>query len=319
MENIIEPIDKKLILSELTPEKFVRKTNFGDNEIYIFKHFDSPNLLREIGRLRELTFRNAGGGTGLACDIDEYDTAEKPYSQLIVWDPRKQEILGGYRFITGNEAPTDADGNPILATSQLFYYSDEFKKNYLPYIIELGRSFVVPENQAIGDGRRSLYTLDNLWDGLGTLVVDYPEARYFFGKVTMYRHYNQEARNFLLYFMNLYFGGNESLMHLLNPLDLHFNLEQLKAAFKGNDYKEDYRTLSREVRARGERIPPLINSYMSLSSTLKVFGTSLNPYFGDVEETGIMVTIADIYKEKSERHVASYRTEKNSNRAISHK
>ncbi len=306
MEAIIEPIDKRLLISELTPDKFLRRTNFGDNEIYIFKHADSPNLMREVGRLRELTFRNAGGGTGLACDIDEYDTGEKPYTQLIVWNPDDKEILGGYRYITGFDAPLDADGNPVLATSQLFYYSSEFKRNYLPYIIELGRSFVVPANQATTTSRRSLYTLDNLWDGLGALVVNHPEAHYFFGKATMYRHYNQEARNILLYFLNLYFGGNEELAHLINPLDLHFNLEKLKPMFSGNNYKADYQTLSRNVRALGERIPPLINSYMGLSPTMKVFGTSLNPYFGNVEETGLMVTIADIYPDKSERHIKTY-------------
>jgi len=306
MEPIIEAADKSLIEKELTPDKLVRKTNFGDNEIYIFTHSDSPNLMNEVGRLREITFRGAGGGTGKAIDIDEYDVAEKPYKQLIVWSPSEKEILGGYRFMVCSEAPMDSAGNPILATSKLFHYYDEFKSNYLPYLIELGRSFVVPAKQATQSGRRGLYTLDNLWDGLGALVVDHPEAKYFFGKVTMYTHYNLVARNMILYFMNLYFGNNDHLIKLINPLDLKFDVATLSKIFTGKNYEEDYKTLSKNVRDLGANIPPLINAYMNLSPTMKVFGTSINPYFGDVEETGILITIEDIYKTKSERHVDTY-------------
>jgi hypothetical protein len=306
MEKIIDPVNNELLMRELTPEKLVRTTNFGDNEIYIFTHFDSPNLMREVGRLREITFRGAGGGTGKAIDIDEYDLADQPYKQLIVWSREEKEILGGYRFIVCSEAPIDEDGNPILATSRLFHYSEAFKKDYLPYLIELGRSFVVPSKQATNGGRRSLFTLDNLWDGLGSLVVDHPEVKYFFGKVTMYTHYEPEARNMILYFMQKYFGNNDHLIKLIDPLDLNFDNANLSQLFNGASYEADYKILSKKVREMGENIPPLINAYMNLSPTMKVFGTSINPYFGGVEETGIMITIDDIYKTKSKRHVETY-------------
>jgi len=306
MEHIIEAVDKELLIKELTPDKFVRKTNFGDNEIYIFTHVNSINLINEIGRLREITFRAAGGGTGKSCDVDKFDLDEKPYKQLIVWDPREQEILGGYRFIECKNAPIDDEGMPVLATSRLFHFSNEFKTNYLPYLIELGRSFVVPTNQATKSGRRSLYSLDNLWDGLGSLIVDNPETKYFFGKVTMYRHYNRDARNLILYFMETYFGDKEGLIRLKNPLHLDMDHQALSKIFKRNDYDEDYKILSKNVREKGETIPPLINAYMNLSPTMKVFGTSLNPYFGNVEETAILIAIDDIYKAKSERHVETY-------------
>jgi hypothetical protein len=262
--------------------------------------------MREVGRLREITFRGAGGGTGKAIDIDEYDLADQPYKQLIVWSREEKEILGGYRFIVCSEAPIDEDGNPILATSRLFHYSEAFKKDYLPYLIELGRSFVVPSKQATNGGRRSLFTLDNLWDGLGSLVVDHPEVKYFFGKVTMYTHYEPEARNMILYFMQKYFGNNDHLIKLIDPLDLNFDNANLSQLFNGASYEADYKILSKKVREMGENIPPLINAYMNLSPTMKVFGTSINPYFGGVEETGIMITIDDIYKTKSERHVETY-------------
>ncbi len=306
MKPISEAIDKSILEQELTPDKLVRKTNFGENEIYIFTHHNSPNLMNEVGRLREITFRGAGGGTGKALDIDEFDVADKPYKQLIVWSPIEKEILGGYRFMVCSEAPVDEMGNPVLATSRLFHYSEEFKTSYLPFLIELGRSFVVPAKQATQAGRRGLYTLDNLWDGLGALVVDHPEVKYFFGKVTMYTHYNPIARNMILYFMHLYFGNNDHLIRLIDPLDLKFDVPKLSKLFSGTDYAEDYKTLSKNVRELGENIPPLINAYMNLSPTMKVFGTSINPYFGDVEETGILIKIDDIYKTKSERHVETY-------------
>ncbi len=307
MVDIIEAIDSELLLSELTKDKFVRTTNFGDNDIYIFTHHNAPNLMKEVGRLREITFRAAGGGTGKTSDIDDYDIQEKPYKQLIVWDTKEKEILGGYRFIECKNAPKDNEGVPELATSRLFHYSDEFKTNYLPYLIELGRSFVVPASQATYTGRKSLFTLDNLWDGLGSLVVDNPDVKYFFGKVTMYRHYNIEARNMILYFLHAYFGNNDHLIRLLDPLDLGIDFSKLSTVFSGNNYEEDYKILSKKVRELGENIPPLINAYMNLSPTMKVFGTSINPYFGGVEETGILLTINDIYKEKSERHFETYK------------
>lgn len=307
MKKIIDPIDSDLIISELTKDKFVRITNFGSNEIYIFSHYDSPNLIKEVGRLREITFRAAGGGTGKPIDIDVYDLAEKPYKQLIVWNPKEKEILGGYRFIVSSETMKDKNGNPEFATSKLFHYSDEFKQNYLPYLIELGRSFVVPAKQATNSNRQGLFTLDNLWDGLGSLVVNYPETKYFFGKVTMYTSFNKEARNMILYFLNKYFGNQEHLILLKDPLKLEMDKEKLESIFCQNNYQDEYKILSKKVRELGESIPPLINAYMGLSPTMKVFGTSINPYFGGVEETGIMITLDDVYKEKSERHVETYK------------
>lgn len=307
MQDIIEAIDKNILVSELTNDKFVRTTNFQNNELYIFSHKDSPNLIKEVGRLREIAFRAAGGGTGKDCDLDEYDLSDHPYKQLIVWDPREKEILGGYRYLESKCAPLDEQGNPKFATSKLFNYSDEFKNEYLPSLIELGRSFVVPAQQATNAGRRGLFTLDNLWDGLGSLVVDNPDVKYFFGKVTMYTQYNKEARNMILYFLNNYFGNHEHLIKLINPLNLEMDLPSLDALFSNDNYEGDYKILGKKVRALGENIPPLINAYMGLSSSMKVFGTSINPYFGGVEETGIMLTINDIYEEKTKRHIESYK------------
>lgn len=305
MKNIIEPIDTAIIEKELTDDKLVRETNNAGNLLYVVDYHDSPNILREIGRLRELTFRTAGGGTGKELDIDAFDTTDDPYKQLIVWDPQRKEILGGYRYHICSEDDVESNAEK-LATSRLFNFSEKYIKEYLPYTIELGRSFVQPAYQTTKSGRKGLYALDNLWDGLGTLVVNNPSKKYFFGKVTMYKNYNERARNLILYFLEKHFPNTEKLVSPIDPFYAGMNKEEMKSIFTSTDYMEDYKTLSQNVRAFGENIPPLINAYMNLSPSMLTFGTVINEYFGDVEETAIMITINDLYMKKVERHIKSY-------------
>ncbi len=307
MQAVIEPISIDIIEKELTRDKFVRVTNKGDNEIYIITHHDSPNIMLEIGRLRELTFRASGGGTGKSIDIDEYDTADAPYKQLIVWSPEEKEIVSGYRFIKCKDAPIGADGVVQLATTELFKFSAKFINDYLPYVIELGRSFVQPKFQPSIDNRKGLFSLDNLWDGLGAILVDNPDIRYFYGKVTMYTHFNLHARDMILAFMNYYFPDKENLVVPIEPLYLKTDVSEFLKSISGLNYKDGHRILNQNVREFGEQIPPLVNAYMNLSATMKFFGTALNTHFGEVEETAIMVVIADIYDSKKERHVTTYR------------
>ncbi|MBN1251984.1 MAG: GNAT family N-acetyltransferase [Bacteroidales bacterium] len=306
-KKIIEPIDKDLLISELCMKRFVRKTNYGSNEIYILNHHNAPNVLKEIGRLRELSFRMAGGGTGKESDIDDYDIAENPYQQLIVWEPNRKEIIGGYRFLIGNNIPKDKDGNIKMATTGLFDLSQKFIDDYLPYTIELGRSFVRHEYQASTVGRKGMFSLDNLWDGLGALILDNPTVKYFLGKVTMYTSFNGYARDLILFFMNKYFKDTENLVFPKEAILIDTDKKILGNIFSGEDYKSDYKILSKEVRAKNEVIPPLFNSYMNLSPNMKVFGTSINNKFGAVEETGILITIKDIYDSKKHRHVSTYK------------
>ena len=239
MQPVIYPVEKEKLLAELTEERFVRKTNKANNEIYIFDAHSAPNLMREVGRIRELTFRSAGGGTGKDVDIDEFDIApDTPYQQLIVWDPEEQLILGGYRFILCDHLETNAAGEPNLATTELFRFSDRFKRDYLPKMIELGRSFVFPLYQSTRIGRKSVFVLDNLWDGLGALTVDHPEIEYFFGKVTMYTSFNIQARNLILYFMRKYFNDPEHLVEPIDPLDIRIDEQQMRQIFTGSSYDE---------------------------------------------------------------------------------
>jgi hypothetical protein len=306
MQEVIGPISREALMAELNKERFVRDTNNGANEIYVVTQSDSPNVLQEIGRLREISFRASGGGTGLPCDLDEYDTHGQVYKQLIVWNPAEQEIVGGYRFIECSKAGKDQRGHLRLATSELFQFSDRFIGSYLPYTIELGRSFVQPRYQPSSENRKGLFSLDNLWDGLGAIVVDYPHIRYFFGKVTMYNHFQPLARDYILSFMHHYFPDHENLVTPHKPRPVIHDMTSFIREIDGLPYKDGHRILNHHVRRLGENIPPLFNSYMNLSATMKTFGTALNDHFGDVEETGIMVTIDEIYGTKKDRHIASY-------------
>ncbi|CAI8189656.1 MAG: Uncharacterised protein [Bacteroidia bacterium] len=304
LDYISPPVPLDLIQKELTKDRFIRTTNKGSNEIYIINHHNSPNVMHEIGRLRELTFASAGGGTGQSIDIDKYDTSENCYNQLIVWAPESKEIIGGYRFIDCSKIK---DTEPLeLATQRYFNYSDQFKKNYLPYTVELGRSWVQPNFQPSNISRRGIFALDNLWDGLGSIVVDNPHIKYYSGKVTLYSSYNKEARDALMYFLNYFFNDPDGLISPVEAVSISSDIEEFKENLVGLDYKQGHKLLNNFVRDRGENIPPLINNYMSLSPTMRSFGTVLNQYFGEVEETMILVKIEDIYAEKKSRYIDSY-------------
>lgn len=306
MEEIIAPVDKALLKAELTEDKRLRMTNRSHNQIYIVTAQDAPNTMREIGRLREIAFRAAGGGTGMSMDIDEYDTMENPYKQLIVWNPEAEEILGGYRYILGTDVRFDEKGAPILATSHMFHFSEKFLKEYLPTTIELGRSFVTLEYQSTRADSKGLFALDNLWDGLGALTVVMPNVKYFFGKVTMYPSYRRLSRDMILYFLHKHFADKEGLVVPIEPLHLDTDEKQLAALFCKDSFKDDYKILNTEIRKVGYNIPPLVNAYMSLSPTMRMFGTAINYEFGDVEETGILIAVDEILAEKRIRHIQSF-------------
>lgn len=304
---IIPAIDKELLKSELTPDRFLRYTNNGDNLVYLVNFHNSPNVVREIGRLRELTFRAAGGGTGLELDLDENDICVNCYEQLITWNPEQEEIVAGYRLINCKNS-INADGSINLSTTHLFDFTERFIQDYIPYTIELGRSFVQPKYQPALDNRKGIFSLDNLWDGLGAVVLLNPEVKYLFGKVTMYPHFSREARDLLLMFMNYYFPDKDGLVKPKDKLKLGYETDLPKAGnpFDGLAYKEGYKLLNGRIRTYGENIPPLINTYMNLSPTMMTFGTALNDEFGEVEETGILITLEDIYETKKHRHMDTF-------------
>lgn len=305
-EQIIDPIDIRLIEQELTPERFLRKTNKAGNEIYIIDAHNSPHVMQEIGRLREIAFRHAGGGTGKACDIDEFDTMHPACQQLLVWNPGDREIIGAYRFILGSNMQFDSNGSPIIAMAHMFHFSPQFITDFLPGTLELGRSFVTPEYQSSRVGAKGIFALDNLWDGLGALTVIHPEIKYLFGKMTMYTSYPVDCRNLLLAFLHLYFPDRDRLVTPIHPLDTGHDLNEVASFFVGNDFNTDYRRLNTYIRNKGINIPPLVNAYMSLSPTMRMLGTAINHEFGDVEESGILIKIDEIADAKKSRHIDTF-------------
>ena len=306
MEEIIEKIDRILIKEELKTATFIRRTRKCNNEIYVVNAAHSPNIMNEIGRLREIAFRSGGGGTGKSVDIDEFDLMTPPCRQLFVWDPEAEEILGGYRFILGEDIKFEEDGSPRIAMSHLFEFSNDFKENYLPYTIELGRSFVALEYQSSKAGAKGLFALDNLWDGLGAIASIYPHIKYLLGKFTMYTEFPVVGRTMIMHFLRIYFPDKNNQIWAHKPLDTTTNDADFEGLFCKDDYRKDYLTLNAEVRALGANIPPLVSAYMALSPTMKTFGTAINDEFGDVEETGMMITIEDIFPEKRARHIDSF-------------
>ena len=305
---IIPRVPRELIRAELKHKNFLRKTNSGNKEIYITTAHLSPNIMREIGRLRELSYALDGGGTGKECDIDEFDTMPEPhcFKQLFVWSPEDEEIVGGYRFIHGSNMLRREDGSIASPTSELFQYSDEFVNNYLPYTVELGRAFVQPEFQPGNNLRKGIYSLDNLWDGLGALALEIPETLYFFGKITMYPQMNRRAKDLVLYFYQKHFPDKDGLVWPAEPLQIESDYNELHSLFNGRNYKEDFQILVRNVRALGSTVPAMINAYMNLSPTMRSFGTAMNHEFGETDETGIMVSLRDLVPEKRKRYIESY-------------
>lgn len=305
-EEIIKPISKDLLKSELTSERLLRTTNKSHNDIYIITAANAPHVMQEIGRLREIAFRTSGGGTGKTVDIDEFDTMENGCKQLVVWNPEAEEIIGGYRYLFGDNWQLNDEGQPKLAMNHMFNFSDKFMKEYAPYTVELGRSFVSLEYQNVRRNSKSIFALDNLWDGLGALTVINPKCKYFLGKMTMYPSFVRRGRDMILYFLNKHFGDTEQLVVPINSQKIETPQEELERIFCEEDFRKDYRILNREVRQLGFNIPPLVNAYMNLSPTMKFFGTAINYEFGDVEESGILIAMDEIFEEKRIRHINSF-------------
>lgn len=306
MEKIIDPVPVELIKAELTPARKLMDTNKGGNELYVVDCHNAPNTLREIGRIRELTYRAAGGCSGKELDLDEYDFMKKPYRQLIVWDPDAQAIIGGYRFILGRDVTFKADGQPNVTSSHLYHFSDRFIQEYLPKTMELGRSFVAPEYQSSKAGPKALFTMDNLWDGIAGVLLSNPGVEYFFGKMTIYKSYDKAARELIIRFLEKHFPDEEELIRPYKALRSRVDNRLLDLILTGDSLNEDLRCLKKALRHLGTSIPPLVNSYINASSSMKIFGSSVNDELSDAIETGLMVRFDEIYPEKRDRHILTF-------------
>lgn len=307
MQEVIAPIERELLLSELKESTFLRPTNKAGNLIYDVTAHTAPNVMRELGRLRELSYRASGGGTGKDCDVDDMDMMEKPYHQLLVFDPDDQQIVGGYRYMLGSDMKKDAQGQPMIASSHLFHYSNYFMADYMPQTIELGRAFVNSDYQKREKGVKALFALDNIWDGLGAIFYNNKEVQYLIGKVTMYQSFDKVSRDLIYAYLMRYCYDNKALIWAHHPLELCVESQEIAdEIFIGDDPTLNFHILQRAVRARGQVIPPMFSAYLNLTDKMKTFGTAVNDEFGDVLETGIMVDVKDIYEEKRHRYIGAY-------------
>ena len=302
MKEIIPAVETSLLLNELEGH-LLRPSNKADNLIYDITAHECPNVMREIARLREISYRDGGGATGNEMDIDEMDTMTKPYHQLIVWDPEHQQIIGGYRYLICSEAEI-RDGQPFITSAHLFHYSERFIKDYLPYTIEFGRAFVQPMYQKREMGVKALFALDNIWDGIGAVLYNHPEVRWMIGKVTIYPDYNVAARELIYAYLRQYHLGEEGLFEPYHPLTSN----PLTAnPFEGDDKQENYHILQRAVREQGTVIPPMFSAYLNLTNDLLFFGNAINDELANVYETGIMVDVKTVYQEKLDRYMTPYK------------
>lgn len=308
MNTIIDPVPVELIKAELTKSKKLEDTNRGHNELYVVTWQDSPNVVTEVGRLRELTFREAGGSTGNAVDLDEYDKMSNPYKQLIVWDPDNEAIIGGYRFLLGADAKYDDQGQPIMASSHQFHFSQKFISDYLPHVIELGRNFVTPEYQSSKNGAKSIFAMDNLWDGLVAIIMNNPKLLYFFGKITVYPSYDHIARNLIYHFMWKHFGDTNDLVSPWDDLTMlpDSDPDLMNLILSKDDVMEDYKLLKAAARLRGVNIPPNMTAYLSITSQMLMFGTAVNKLMHNIEDSAVLIPFDEIYHDKKSRHIGAY-------------
>lgn len=306
MQQIIPPVDTKILLQELEGH-LLRPSNKADNLIYDITAHECPNVMREIARLREISYRDGGGATGMEMDMDDMDTMARPYHQLIVWDPVNQQIIGGYRYLLGSDAelrPNEqGEMQPYITSAHLFHYSERFIREYLPNTIEFGRAFVQPMYQKREMGVKALFALDNIWDGIGAVMHNNPQLRWMIGKVTIYPDYNDIARELIYEYLRRYHAGEKGLFEPYKPLPFK---EISETPFTSSDPQENYHILQHAVREQGAVIPPMFSAYLNITNNLYFFGNAVNDELANVYETGIMVDLETVYQEKKERYITPY-------------
>ncbi len=210
-------------------------------------------VIKEIGRLREISFRHVGEGSGKKRDIDEYDFY---YKHLVIWDDEALEIAGAYRLGVCSEIIEDFEVSGLY-TSTLFRFDEKFEP-YLEKGIELGRSFVQPKYW-------NSRALDYLWQGIGAYLQRRPDIRYLFGAVSLSDAFNQKAQGLMIYFYQTYFGAHENLVQHKAPYSMvQWVKEHCEKVFKGDDYRTDMRTLKEELGFMGYSVPTLYKQYSEL-------------------------------------------------------
>ena len=265
--------------------------------IYLFNNLTGSSILQEIGRLRELTFRAVGEGTGKRRDIDHFDHY---YQHLILWDDTADEIAGAYRFVDAEKIVSEK-GIAGLYSGSLFNLHPP-KCHFLQQGLELGRSFVQQKYW----GKRSL---DYLWYGIGAFLNNHPSYRYLFGPVSISNMMPQLAKELLIYFYKLYFSLPQSTSCSRNPFRFSQPQKTLQAAFSGTDYKADFKKLKSQLSNLGTAVPTLYKQYTELcepgSYGVIFLDFNIDPDFNDCVDGLVIVDTHKLKEKKRQRYMES--------------
>jgi putative hemolysin len=289
-KTIIHPQHPQALRLELKQSPLLGETADG-HKIYVFDYRDDSAVMREIGRLREYSFRAVGEGTGQRKDVDRYD---RYYQHIVLWNEAELEIVGAYRVA---EAGTvlQAHGAGGLYCSELFEFGDELLAK-LPQAMELGRSFVQPHYW----GRRSL---DYLWYGVGAYISRYPHIKYVYGPVSISNIYPEPAKQAIVGFYSSYFGGREQA-RARKP----FSLSAARAIpFSGADYEADFARLKEYLAYFDAKVPALYKQYTELCEQggARFLGFNIDPDFAFCVDGLVWIELDKIKPKKRARYLTA--------------
>jgi len=292
-ESIAHPECRQRLRKEIRQCDLLGET--ADNkQIYLFEYRPDTSIMREIGRLRELSFRAVGEGTGQRRDLDRYDPY---YMHLVLWDDEDLEIVGAYR-LCDTERVLSSAGIDCIYTASLFLYNETMKQ-YLYRGLELGRSFVQPRYW----GKRSL---DYLWYGIGALLRRNPGYRYLFGPVSISDSYPQATKDLLVTFYDLYFGCDHQPVSPLNPYQIEPDRQaDLDRQFCGDDYKKDFTHLKALLHMHGHSVPTLYKQYTEVCEDGGVCfsGFNIDPGFAECIDGFVIVDTDRLSGKKRKRYI----------------
>ena len=295
-DTVAHPENKQLLKREIQQCDRLGHTTDGKG-IYLYKYHTNSVLIREIGRLRELTFRTVKEGTGRRRDTDNYDYY---YDHLVLWDDSELEIVGAYRMARSKDVFDSYGKDNTLYTQTLFDYSEAFEA-YFGQGLEMGRSFVQPKYW----GKRSL---DYLWQGIGVYLNRYPEIRYLFGPVSISHDYPDAAKALLIAFYRTYFGNDDKLADAKIPFKINDNQSMLgRVEFSGGNYKQEFMMLKKTLSEHKLAVPTLYKQYTELCKAegVNFIDFHVDSDFSDCVDGLILVDLHTIKDTKRQRYLAN--------------
>lgn len=292
-KNVIHPVSARQLRSQIYNNEFIGQTTDG-KKIFLVEYQKSKDIIREIARLRELTFRKVGEGTGTKKDTDRFD---KYYKHIVLWDDNQLEIVGSYRLADGKSVLTELNSDAFY-TSTLF----KFNNNFIPLLfnaVELGRSFVQSKYW-------NSLALDYLWQGIGKYLSINQHIRYLFGPVSLSNNYSSEAKEMIVYFFSKWFPPKREYIHSFNPFELSKNsVEKLNQIFKFDDYQKELAILKNLLNNLGFTIPVLYKQYADLCMPggVQFLGFNIDSNFGNCVDALILVDLYYLKENKKRRYL----------------